>query len=186
MRKLLLLALTMMAAAIAVAPAAHATSYGLVIPGDSDPAKSPLIQEVDVLAGQGAKTAKFFVTWDVIEPRDGHFDTVKINQYVSTVRHLASKGINSTIIFFGAEAWLHPAESRNRTPPTSPARFAAAMAELAKAVNGFKTSITVWNEADAPMFCRGAPTPTPTSTCSRSPTRPSERRARTPASSSPR
>lgn len=159
MRQLLLLVLTTMTAVIAVAPAAHATSYGLVIPGDLDTAKSPLIQEVDVLAGQGAKTAKFFVTWDVIEPRDGHFDNVKINQYVSTVRHLASKGISSTIIFFGAEAWLHPAETRDRTPPTDRARFAAAMAELAKAVDGFKTSITVWNEADAPMFWQGGPDP---------------------------
>lgn len=141
------------------APSASATTYGVVMPGNL-PAGHPTANAVDDLAKAGARTAKIFVTWDAIEPRDGAFDKGALASFAQTARHLHGQGVATTVVFFGGEAWLtaDPAV-RQRTPPADPARFAAAAAQLASTLDGLGVSITVWNEADETVFWRTAPEP---------------------------
>jgi hypothetical protein len=149
--------------ALTAAPAAHGASFGVVVPGDLRE-EHPLTKEfVDIGQNGGAKTAKFFVTWDQIEPVDGRIDTGKISQYATTVKTLRKAGIEPTIVFFGAEAWEFPDPAvRNSTPPKTFGRFAEAMGQFAaelKRNDAGGTTIAVWNEADERVFWAGAPEP---------------------------
>lgn len=147
---------------LAAAPAAHGASLGLVIPGDLQ-TNNPLITRTTELGRQGAKTAKFFVTWNVIAGGAGGstVNDAKIVQYADTVKHLRANGISSTIVFFGGEPEL-PAATRDRTPPTDNGRFAAVMGAFAAKMKEFGaggTTMTVWNEADEGVFWAGGANP---------------------------
>ncbi|MTD45069.1 hypothetical protein GKE82_12400 [Conexibacter sp. W3-3-2] len=156
-RRLLLPALLL--ALVAVPTPARAASFGVVMPGDLQPA-NPLMAEVDQLAAQGARTAKIFITWDVVQPTAVGFDDGKIAQYVTTIRRLRDRGIATTVVFFGAEAWTHPdPATRDRMPPDSVPGFALAMGRLATAFRGLGVSYMVWNEADEAVFWKGGPDP---------------------------
>lgn len=150
------------AVACSVSSPAHAATYGLVMPGDLPP-ENPLVTEVTKLA---PKTAKIFVTWDVIEPKQGAYDTGKMDQYARTILNLNKHGIAVTVVFFGASAWdVADPGARGSTPP-EPAGFAAALGTFAGHLAGHgaggastPTSFAVWNEADEKVFWTGAPEP---------------------------
>ncbi len=167
--KLLLAVAGTIALAIGVAPSAHAATYGLVMPGDLPPG-NPLVKEVTDLA---PKTAKFFVTWDVIEPTKGNYDYGKMDQYAATIRNLNAHGIAATVIFFGASAWdvADPA-ARSSTPPDAQRRVRQGARDVRGPHGqvrgrrcGDPTSFTVWNEADEKVFWAGRPEPDGTSIC---------------------
>ncbi len=157
-RRLLPPFLLALAAGLALTPSpASAASFGVVMPGDLQPS-NPLMSEVDALARSGARTAKIFITWDVIQPSALSFDEGKIHQYLTTIKRLRKEGVATTVVFFGAEAWTHPdAEARDRMPPDSVDGFALAMGRLAHAFRGHDVSYMVWNEADEHVFWAGGP-----------------------------
>ncbi len=150
-------------ALLCAAPAAHGATFGLVVPGDLDPSDK-LIKEAGALGGpNGARTAKFFVTWDAIAGAEGgaSVNDGKIRQYAKTVIELRRSGIEPTIVFFGGEPELD-ATIRNKTPPTNSQRFADVIGAFAGKLKEFDaggTTITVWNEADEAVFWTGAPEP---------------------------
>lgn len=144
---------------LAAAPAAQGASYGLVIPGDL-PTNDPLITRTTALGQQGAKTAKFFVTWHAIAggASPTSVNEGKIRQYAATASHLQQAGISPTIVFFGGG----PSESQNTSPPASNADFAEVMGTFAAKMKEFGapgTTMTVWNEADEVVFWKGGPDP---------------------------
>jgi len=163
MRRLVLSAFSAALLSVCAVPAvASAATIGVAMPGDLQP-NNPLLTEVDTLARGGAKTAKIFITWDVVQPTaptassDG-FDGGKIQQYVETIGRLRANGVATTVVFFGSEAWGNgDANYRDTVPPADSQAFAGAMGRLARAFRGLGVTLTVWNEADEKVFWAGGP-----------------------------
>jgi hypothetical protein len=98
--------------------------------------------------------------WSSTEPTPGAVQGDVLNRLGAAAAALQAAGTKTDVVIVGAPQWAS-GSSDPLTPPANPATMASFMARVAghPAMRGHIAAYEIWNEEDAPLWMRGAPSP---------------------------
>ena len=150
-------------AVLACAPAAFGAEIGVNVSGPPTTGAS-----TPPNAGAGARYmdrlkprwVREWLWWSSTEPTPGAVQGDVLSRLGASAAALQAAGTKTDLVIVGAPQWAS-GSSDPLTPPADPNAMARFLAKVAghPAMGGHIAAYEIWNEEDAPLWMRGAPSP---------------------------
>jgi Cellulase (glycosyl hydrolase family 5) len=101
----------------------------------------------------GARYVRFFMFWQTLEPKRGHYDEFTLRAYEHAIASLPA-GTRALFVVVGTPGWAG-GRSNSHAPPRHPAEYASFLHYLARRFAGRVAGWEIWNEPDAPIWWTG-------------------------------
>lgn len=106
-------------------------------------------RNVSMMSAAGVRQVRIDAPWNVLEPAKGVYSTFRFQRLDYAIKAFSARGITVLLVATYTPAWANGGSANYRTPPQSPAVFAAYVKYLVKRYDGKIEGIEIWNEPNS-------------------------------------